>query len=221
MLTSSPATKGTMAISSTSSPAIRRPKFSPGKKVLATAGVLGAVASVVALGTFGTFGGSTSASQKVDSGSAGIDMPYSTFSAPISGVMPGDTVERAAALRNTGTSTLKNILLTTTAAKASALTTDAVNGLQFAVDGCSVPWRTIVGGADACDGAQWSVLPSTPVANLTPGTPLNTSAVSAGATDYLRATFKLPATADSSFQNLDAELNFQFDGLQRDAQYLD
>lgn len=210
-----------MSSSSTTSPTTPRSKFSTGKKVLATAGVLGAAASIVALGTFGTFGGSTSASQKIDSGSAGIDMPYSTFSAPISGALPGDTIERVATLQNTGTSTLKSILLTTTAVKASALTTDAANGLQLTIDGCSIPWRTVNGGADACDDAQWSVLPTTPVASLTPGIPLNVASVSAGRTDYLRATFKLPATADSSLQNLDAELNFQFDGIQRDGQYLD
>lgn len=210
-----------MAISSTTSPSTPRPKFSTGQKVLATAGVLGAAASMVALGTFGTFGGSTSASQKVDSGSAGLDMSYSNFSAPISGILPGDTSERFATLQNTGTSPLKSVLLTTTAVKASVLTADAASGLQLAIDACSIPWRTVNGGADACDEAQWSVLPTTPVASLAPGMPLNVASVSAGRTDYLRATFKLPATANSSFQNLDAELNFQIDGVQRDGQYLD
>lgn len=213
------APKGTMTTSSTTSPS--KAGFSTGQKVLATAGVLGAAVSIAALGTFGTFGGSTSASQKVDSGSAGIDMPHSNLNAPVSGMLPGDTVERIATISNAGSSRLRDILLSTTIVTGSALTSDETNGLQVAIDGCSIPWTAVSGGPDVCSGHQWPVVAERAVAALTPGMPLDMYSVSVGQSDYLRATFKLPVTADASFQNLSAELDFQFDGVQRPGQFID
>lgn len=209
-----------MTASITTVPAKTRAEFSNRKKLLMTAGAVGAIVSIAALGTFATFGGSTSANQQVASGSAGLDMPYSTFNQPIVDVLPGDSVERISTLHNPGTSALKEILLTTTTVTPSALTTDPVNGLQLTIDACEMPWRTVAGAADACDGATWQVLAS-PVATLTPGTPLaSLQSVVGGKSDYLRATFHLPSSADATFQNLNAELDFQFDGVQRDGKYL-
>lgn len=209
-----------MTASTITAPAKSARSLTTGQKFLASAAAVGAVAALFA-GTFGAFGNSTSASQKFETGSAGIDMPYSTISAPISGLLPGDSTERVATLTNTGTSNLESIKMTATPVTSSALTTDPTNGLQLAIDACNVPWRTVAGAADACDGSQWPVLASTPVATLTPGMPLNVASIAAGQTDHLRATFKLPDTADSTFQNLAAETNFQFDGVQRAGTFID
>lgn len=207
---------------STAVPSKPTSKFSTGKKLLASAAIVGAVASIAALGSFASFGGSTSASQKVSTGSVGLEMPYSTFNAPVSDVLPGDTIERVATMTNTGSSALKEIVLSTTAVQSSALNADPVNGLQVSIETCSVPWTTNTGGPDACAGSVWTVIPQGPLSQLSGPIALTApQAVNSGGSDYLLATFKLPSTADSTFQDLSSELNFQFDGIQRDAKFLD
>lgn len=189
------------------------------KKVLASAVVLGATAAVVGLGTYGTFTGSTSASQKVASGSAGLEMPYSDFNKPIAGMLPGDTVERIATITNPGDSALKSVLMGIDVTQSSALVTDPVNGLKIEIQGCAVPWTVNAAGPDTCGSAQWTVLPNGPLVATAP-TSVNTASVNAKSTDYLRALISLPDTADASFQSLSADVNFTFSGTQRDGQFL-
>lgn len=105
-------TKGTMAPATLAHAASKRTfertsKLSTGKKLLASAAVVGVLAAVAGLGSWGAFTGSTSASQKVATGSAGLEMPYSDFNGPVSGMLPGDTIERTATLYNPGSSSLK------------------------------------------------------------------------------------------------------------------
>ncbi|MET3143482.1 UNVERIFIED_ORG: hypothetical protein ABIB13_003218 [Arthrobacter sp. UYEF2] len=205
---------------STAVPTTAPSKFSTGKKLLASAAIVGAIASVAALGSFGSFGGSTSASQKVSTGSVGLEMPYSTFNGPIAGMLPGDTVERVATLNNPGSASLKEIVLTTTRTEPSALNLDPVNGLRLHLQTCSTPWTAVPGGPDVCGGSMQTVLNS-PLAAMSTQVLAGLQSVNPSGQDYLLATFTLPSSADATFQNLSADATFEFDGIQRDAKFLD
>ena len=191
-------------------------------KLLATATLLGAAASVAGLGTYGAFTSTTSASTTVTSGTVVIGLGTTGTAAnrltvAATGVAPGDTIQRAVTLSNTGNQNLAGATLTTTATTSSKLDTDATNGLQLAVDSCSVPW-TEAGTAPAytytCSGTTATVLATRAVigANLTLN---NLSSVTAGHSDNLRVTLTLPTTADNTFQGITSTVNFSFTGTQR------
>lgn len=201
-------------------PSKRTAKFSTGKKLMASAAIVGAIASIAALGSFGSVGGSTSASQKVATGSVALEMPYSTFNGPIAGMLPGDTIERVATLHNPGSANLEEIVLTTTRTEPSALNTDPVNGLQLHLQTCSTPWTAVPGGPDDCGGSMQTVLNSS-LAVLSTNALTGLQSVNPGGQDYLLATFMLPSSADATFQNLSADTTFTFDAAQRDAKFLD
>ena len=119
---------------------------STSSKVLASAALLAAAAGVAGMGTYGGFTASTSASAAVKAGTVKLRRRRcrwrgNRLSVAASGAIPGDTVQRAVTLTNSGDQNLTAITLTTAAAPSSKLDTDAVNGLQMQIDACStVPW---------------------------------------------------------------------------------
>jgi spore coat-associated protein N len=191
---------------------------------LGSVAALGASASIAGLGTFGTFTSTTSAATPLDSGTvtvalgtAGTAANRLTVSA--SGLVPGDTVQRAFQLSNTGNQNLASITLTTTASPSSLLDTDTTNGLQVVLQACSVPW-TEAGVAPAytytCGGATSTVLASRPVI----GSALalsNLTTTTAGNTDNLLATLTFPSAAGNTLQGLSSTITFAFTGTQRAA----
>ena len=80
-----------------------------------------------------------------------------------SNIAAGDTIQRSVDLINQGTINLASVSLTTSATTSSLLNTDTTNGLQMAIDKCSVPW-TRRGSAPAytytCSGSTY--LPCSP-----------------------------------------------------------
>src|SRR5919199_4699054 len=107
-------------------------------KLLATAAVLGAAGAVAGLGTFATFTTSTAASHTLSSGAVSITLgatgPANRLTVGATGLVPGDTVERAVNLVNNGVAgsdNLASITLTTAASPSSLLDTDTTNGLQM------------------------------------------------------------------------------------------
>lgn len=192
------------------------------RKIGYSLAVLAATAGIAGLGTFASFTSTTSASQSVTSGTvvialgtAGTAANRLTVSA--SGIVPGDTIQRAANLSNTGTQDLASVTLTTTATASSALDTDSTNGLQMTIDKCSVAW-TESGSAPAytytCSGTTSTVLSSRAVIGSTLSLS-NISATTTGATDYLRVTLTLPSTAGNSMQGLTSTIQYSFTGTQR------
>jgi spore coat-associated protein N len=191
---------------------------------LGSVAALGASASIAGLGTMGTFTSTTSAATPLDSGTvtvalgtAGTAANRLTVSA--SGLVPGDTVQRAFQLSNTGNQNLASITLTTTASPSSLLDTDTTNGLQVVLQACSVPW-TEAGVAPAytytCGGATSTVLASRPVI----GSALalsNLTTTTAGNTDNLLATLTFPSAAGNTLQGLSSTITFAFTGTQRAA----
>ena len=190
-------------------------------KLLVTALAVGGAAAVSGLGTFGTFTSTTSANTSVSSGTVSITLGTAGTAANrltmgASGLVPGDTVQRAVDLSVNGNQALSAIALTTTASPSSVLDTDATNGLQMMIDECSVPW-TESGTSPAftytCSGTTSSVLANRAVigSNLAlPGVGLNPSDQS-----YLRVTLTLPTTADNTFQGQSSAIAFDFTGTQR------
>lgn len=192
-------------------------------KVLASLALVGSAAGVAGLGTYGAFTSSTSASTEVSSGTVNIalgavDSEPNSLDLAASGLVPGDTVQRAATLSNAGNQALAGITLTSSATVSSLLNTDATHGLQLAIDNCSVPW-TEAGTSPAftytcVGGTTTSVLAARPVtgANLALA---NLRSTAAGATDYLRTTLTLPSTAGDTFQTKTSTISLAFTGTQR------
>lgn len=191
-------------------------------KLLGSAAAIGTAASVAGLGTFGTFTSTTAASTPTTSGtvvialgSAGTAANRLTVGA--SGLVPGDTVQRAFSLANTGNQALSSVTLATTAAPSSLLDTDATNGLQLLVQSCSTSW-TEGGSALAytytCSGTSSTVLSTRPVigSNLALA---GLSSLTPGSSDNLLATLSFPTAAGNTFQGLSSTISFAFTGTQR------
>src|SRR3954453_1853948 len=101
---------------------------SRGRKLLATAAILGAAASIAGLGTFATFTSSTSASHTVSSGTVTIALgatgaSTNRLTVDATAIAPGDTMQRSVYLINQGTLNLASVALTTPATASSVLDT--------------------------------------------------------------------------------------------------
>jgi hypothetical protein len=192
-------------------------------KVLASVALVAAAAGVAGLGTFGSFTSTTSASEAVGTGTVKIDLGASgaanRLSVAASGLVPGDTVQRAVTLTNNGSEDLSTVSLTTAATTSSKLDTDATNGLQLLIESCSTGW-TEAGTAPAytytCSGTTRTVLASRPIVGANQ-TLSNLQSVASTKTDSLRVTVTLPTTADNTFQGLNSVVGFDFTGTQRTA----
>lgn len=191
-------------------------------KVLASVAVLGAASSVAALGTYASFTSSTSASQAISAGSVSIALgaagPANRLTVAASGLVPGDTVQRAVDLTSASTDPLGSVSLQTSGSPSNALLTDA-NGLTVKVDKCSVAW-TEAGVSPAytytCSGTNTSVLAAAAVGNTSSLSGL--AALSSGtSTDHLLVTLALPTAATNTLQGLSTSITYAFNGTQRTA----
>jgi spore coat-associated protein N len=191
-------------------------------RFLLAAGVLGAAGALAGLGTWATFTDTAPVSQgAISAGTVDIAIPgpgtSNRLTLGASGIVPGDTLQRAVDLTNAGSEDLASITLTTSASPSSVLDTDATNGLQLAIDRCSVPW-TESGTSPAftytCSGTTSTVLATRPVigSNLALS---NLSALTAGATDHLRVKLSFPSSAGNTFQGVSSAITYTFTATQR------
>lgn len=190
-------------------------------KIVASVALVGTAASVAGLGTFGAFSSTTSASQAVTAGTVTIALPAAgvdnTLNVAVTGMLPGDKVEKLVKLSNTGNSDLNNVTLATDAGTTgSLLTTDATNGLQLTIENCSTAW-TGTAGSYVCSGTQSTVLASGPIITGTAKTLANLTALTSTKADNLKVTTALPASADNTFQGLTSTIGFTFTATQRTA----
>jgi spore coat-associated protein N len=120
------------------------------------------------VGAFASFTSTASVSQSVTSGTVTIGLgdtgtADNRLDVAATGVVPGDTIQRAVKVSNTGNQDFASISLTTTATTSSLLDTDASNGLQMVIERCSVAW-TESGSAPAytysCSGTTSTVVSS-------------------------------------------------------------
>ena len=197
---------------------MRRRLLTPGattNKVIASIAVLGAAAAIAGLGTFATFTSSTSTSHTIASGTLSLTSgPTNRLGTGASAIAAGDTMQRAIDLNYAGSVDLGSATLTTNATTSSALDTDTANGLQVAIDKCSVAWTE--SGPPytyTCSGATSTVLASQPL--IGSNAALSNLTLTAGSTDHLRVTVTLPSTAGNGLQNLSSTVNYTFTGVQR------
>lgn len=192
-------------------------------KLIASGALLAVAAGAAGLGTFGSFTSTTSASESVASGTVSIALgasgPANRMSVAATNIVPGDTIQRAVTLTNSGTSALSGVYLTTNATSSSLLDTDATNGLQLSISSCSTPWTesgTSPAYSYTCSGTTQTVLASTPVigSNMTLN---NLSSLAAGGSDNLVVTLTFPSAAGNTFQGKSSVVNFTFTGNQRAA----
>lgn len=192
------------------------------QKVAASVALLAVAAALTSLGVYASFTSSATATQTVSSGTVVVELGAAgsadnRLTVGASNIAPGDTIQRAVKLSNTGTIDFSNVKLTTSVAPAasSVLDTDAANGLQMSIDKCSVAW-TEAGPPYTynCSGTTTSVLASSPVVGA--GRTLNNlSSLTTGTSDFLRVTLTLPTTADNGFQNKSTTVDYSFDAMQR------
>ena len=191
-------------------------------KAIVTGGLLALTAAGVGGAVFASFTGTTSASQSVATGTLtlggiGTDAAGNRLSVGAGNIAPGDTIQRAVTLTNTGTLDMAAVALTTSASTTSLLDTDTVTGLQLAIDACSVAWAESGGPAYTytCGGTTTSVRTSVPVigTNLT----LSNLALTASATNHLRVTMTLPSAAGNALQGQSSVIDYTFTGIQRAA----
>ena len=144
--------------------------FPPGRthrrRVLAAVICLIAAAIAGGVGVYGTFSSTASQTIQVSSGTVTIALgatgaATNRLNVNASGIVAGDTMQRGVDLNVTGSTDLSAITLTTSASPSSLLDTDATNGLQIAIDTCSVAW-TEAGSSPAftytCGGSTSTVL---------------------------------------------------------------
>jgi hypothetical protein len=146
------------------------------------------------------------------------------FGTAITGIAPGDSVNRFIALTNGGTLAAKDLTLRISAAAATILTTDASKGLQISVTGCTVAWTPATG---VCSGSTTSLLASTPAPTLISTPQALVSAVSASEVLNLRIGISLPDATETTtngvppvgtVQGLTANITWTFDAVQRTAE---
>src|SRR5438477_79867 len=185
-------------------------------KLFITTLAVGAAAAVAGLGTFGTFTSTTSASEPVSSGTVQIALGTTGTAANrltvgASGLVPGDTVQRAADLSVAGNQDLSAVALTTSATTSSLLDTDTTTGLQMVVDACSVPW-TEGGTAPAytysCTGTTTTLVASQPV--IASNVALTGVGLTTGSLNHLRVTLTLPSGASNTLQGQSSVISFAF-----------
>jgi hypothetical protein len=207
-------------MTTTTSPAER----STSRKVVGSLAILGTAAAVAGLGTYGHFTDSTPAlNTTVETGALSINLarPGGAVAIPVTttGFMAGDSMTRAVDLINDGDSALGSVSLTAqVTSTASVLTTDAVNGLQLAVTGCSMAWTqggTPTAPTYTCAGTERSVL-TTAVADAGSSVPLvDPASLAVGGVDNLIFSISLPAGAGNTLQGTAASLSLTFTGVQR------
>jgi spore coat-associated protein N len=185
------------------------------QKLIASLAVLGAAAAIAGFGTYATFTSSTSASHTIATGTLSLTSgPTNRLGTGASAIAAGDTMQRAIDLNYAGSISFGSVTLTTNATTSSALDTNTTDGLQVAVDKCSVAWTE--SGPPytyTCSGSTSSVLASQPV--IGSNMALSNLTLTAGSTDHLRVTVTLPSTAGNTLQNLSSTIAYTFTGVQR------
>ncbi len=195
-----------------------RARSGAGGRLAASVALVAGAAAVAGLGTYGAFTSSTSASESVNAGRIvlGLADQVQGLNVPATGMVPGDSAQRAVQLtRASGSETFGSVTLSTSGG--GVLASDP-NGLKMLVEQCSVPW-TKVGSTMAlsCSGTTTTVLSQRAVPMTGQALPAGVlSAVNGtGASANLRITLSLPLEAGNNLQGASGTIAFTFDATQR------
>ena len=190
------------------------------RRLLLSLGLVGLVVSTLGAAAYATFTSSTNVNQDVGSGTVAF-APIATsatgqrLSVSATNIAPGDTIQRAVTLTNTGSIDMaaNSVALTSYAATSSLLDTGA-NGLTITIDKCSVAWtESAAPYTYTCTGTTTSVLAARPV--VANAAALSNITTTAGVANHLRVTLTLPTAADNAYQGLSSTINYLFVGQQR------
>lgn len=143
----------------------------------------------------GGTGSVTSGTLKLTQAASGVTGITGGFTTAISGMAPGDTVNRYIDLTNGGTLDGSAMTLGLAATPSTALTTDGTNGLKITINQCSVAWSA----TGTCSGTTTSnVLAQTSALSLaTPATlTLASGSLLAAAVSHLQISMTLPAGSE-------------------------
>ena len=191
-------------------------------KLAVSGGLLALVTAGVGGAAFASFTASTNAEATTATGTVSFadistDGTGQRLSVGAKDVAPGDSLQRAVTITNTGSvDMLDTVTLTSNAKTSSLLDTDTTDGLQIAIDKCSEAWKeSSAPYTYTCSGTTTSVLASTPVIGASMA--LKNIDATAGTENNLRATLTLPSTAGNTFQGLSSTIDFTFNGQQRTA----
>lgn len=195
-------------------------RFVKSKPILSV--IIGTLAAILGVGVaaYSAFnanvtGGSqvlSDANVTVAFGSAGST---NALSVGVTNMVPGDTIQRETTIQNTGTVAFGTAnLFITVSGTTNALTTDATNGLQAEVEGCSVAWTSSTlsdgGYSYTCSGTTSTIIPSAAIGTYAAGVnlpaPIGTLAPSSSSSFVVVLT--LPTTAGNTFQSLSTTLNY-------------
>ncbi|MEN8708362.1 MAG: hypothetical protein ABF306_19710 [Nocardioides marinisabuli] len=201
-----------------------RARSGAGSRLAASVALVAGAAAVAGLGTYGSFTSTTSATESVSAGRIvlGLADQNQGLAVAASGMLPGDTAQRAVQLtRASGSEAFGSITLSVSGG--GVLASDA-NGLKLAVDQCTVPWVKSGTGSAAsamtCSGTSTTVLSQRAVTMT--GQVLPAGVLSAlngtGASANLRLTLTLPSEAGNNLQGASGTLNLTFDATQRAAE---
>ena len=197
---------------------MRRLTLTP--KLLTSAAVIGAAASIAGLGTYATWTSSTAAqNQTVSAGTVQIALGSTNrLTTNATGLVPGDTVERAVDLDGpaSGISGIGSVSLGTSVGASTLLDSDTTNGLHINVDSCPSAW-TESGTAPAytysCSGSATSLVSNQPLVGNFNLAGLNSMNV--GGVDHLRVKLTLPATAPTTMMGLSDTIGYVFTATAR------
>jgi hypothetical protein len=187
-------------------------------RIAASVVVVGAAAAVAGLGTFGAFTDSTTpVVTELDTGVLSIELTKAANAATLSlfdhgSFLAGDSESSAIDLVNGGTVALGEMRMASVATDSSALDRDRDNGLQLAVDSCSVSWVP-ADGDWSCAG-ETTRFYSGPIVTDAPLT--GAASLAPGGVDHLLLTAMLPAaTTADMVAGATSDLDFTFSTTQR------
>jgi hypothetical protein len=186
---------------------------------------------VLAVAGQGVFAGLTASAVNttpMSVGSGGLSLTMTAngagFAQAVTGLAPGDLVNRHVSLTNGGT-VGGSALSFGVAASASNLLTDATTGLQIKVSSCPVAWAATAGTCQGSTSGGTTVLSTRPVSTLLGGTTTLTGLTGTG-TNHLQVSLSLPdqdevttnGTAPAgSIQDRTVGLTYTFTAAQRAA----
>lgn len=164
-----------------------------------------------------TSGGSvTTGTLKLELAPSGVSGITGGFTAAISAMGPGDTVNRYIDLSNTGTLDGASPTLQIVTADSNTLVNSSTAGLQVTITGCTVAWTN----TGTCSGTSSAVLAATPVSTIKASAQaLTLPSVLVGGVNYLKVSTSLPAGTENvlngvlpvgTVQGLTASLTWTF-----------
>lgn len=165
----------------------------------------------------------TTATLKLTQAPSGVSGLTAGFATAVTGMAPGDTINRFVDVTNAGTMDGQSMTLKVADASTTVLTTDAVKGLQVTVKECTVAYTTVTG---ACSGTETTALASTPANTLLTDQSATFASLAASGVTHLKFIINLPAGSEvtangtlpgGTVQGVTALLTWTFTETQRTA----